>query len=55
MSNTKLKQLRVREDGSRQVDAGKVMKENWPTIVRILKPASQPRTTTAARPQKKLG
>jgi hypothetical protein len=53
MGNANLK-LRVREDGSRQADPGKVVKENWSTIVRILKPSNQPRTTTSA-PQKKQG
>jgi hypothetical protein len=46
--------LRVREDGSRQADAGEVIKENWATIVSILKPANQSRPTTPA-PQKKQG
>jgi hypothetical protein len=53
MGNAKLK-LRVREDGSRQADPGKVIKENWSTIVSILKPANQSRPTTSA-PEKKQG
>jgi hypothetical protein len=46
--------LRTREDGSRQADPGKVLKENWPLIVRILN-MHRAAPTAAEQPQRKQG